>query len=490
MSALGAELLRTRRSAAARLLLAGPVACALAVIGQALVADRRSWTALMMWHLPYVTGSAAVLTALLVALVEHRERRARSGGTAWRAVPPTTQRTARVLVLAGLSLLTNLLVFLPFAPAGVLLGLTDPPLGRLLQAAVLVWAGGLGWLVVAVALARALGPWPVLALGVVWQLAGTVLAESGLWWALPPTWAVRPVLPLLGTHYNGVALEPGSPVWGYPAAPAVLAALLLAVVTLPAAVFGDARSRRLPRWLPRPGTRNAGPAPEKVSRTSRSRAAGGPGPGGTAGTAGLAGSLRRTAIVPLTLVVVALFVLLTAVYPPSYLDAFFGLAVLPGGAAVLAVLAWQAQEPAWRIVLTRAARPGAPPLRLLGVLGAVVAAVASTAAVLLVVDGRPLPDAAARVAVAVPLGWAVVTLTLWLHARLHVAVALAVAFAGTTGGVLFGGSVLAATPLWLAGPAGWAYSADTPSRMVVAATGSLLVAAVAGTGFVRTASRA
>ena len=60
------------------------------------------------------------------------------------------------------------------------------------------------------------------------------------------------------------------------------------------------------------------------------------------------------------------------------------------------------------------------------------------------------------------------------------------AFLGTTGGILFGGSTLATTPLWLAGPAAWAYSATTPDRIGVAVAGSLLVAGVAAAGFVRT----
>lgn len=492
MSALGAELLRTRRSPAARLSLVGLVVCALSLGGQLLVSAQRTWTSLLMWHVPHVTVFAAVLTALLVAFVERRERLARSGATAWRATPPATQRSARLLVLAGLSLVTNLLVFLPFAPAGLLLGLSDPPVGRLLRAALLTWACGAGWLVIAVALARRTGPWPVVGAGVAWQLTGTVLAESDLWWALPPTWAVRPVLPLIGTHYNGIPLAPDSPVWASPIAAPMLASLVLALVALPAAVLGNDAERRA--RFPLPLTtgraelppRNTGRADVQATGGNvQARAAGRPRP-----AVALASSLRRTAIVPLTVTTLALLAVVALVYPSSYPDALFGLVVLPAGAAMLAVLAWQVQEPAWRVLLARSARPATLPLHLLGVLGTVVAAVAVVSGCLLAADGVPVADAAVRVVVAVPLGWAAVALTLWLHLRLHVAVALVVAFLGTTGGILFGGSVLAATPLWLAGPAAWAYSATTPGRAAVAVAVSVLVAVVAGAGFVRSASRA
>ncbi|ANY05234.1 hypothetical protein [Pseudonocardia sp. HH130630-07] len=496
---LAAELLRTRRSAALRLTLVGPVVCLLALAGQYLVSGQRTWSALLLWHVPYVTTTAAVLTALLAAFAERRERRARTGGTAWRATPARARHAARVPVLAGLSLLTSVLAFLPFAPAGLLLGLIDPPVGRLLTAAVVVWAGGLGWLVVATALARALGPWPTVLAGVLWQLAGTLGAESAAWWALPPTWAVRPVLPLIGTHANGIPLEPGSPVWNSPAIGPVLASLALAVAALPLALLDGARPDR---WTPPSRTDRRGAAGrhdrkgKRRIRTGRRVVTGAAVGGGSGeddrarGVVAMAASLLRTAIGPLAGAAGLFLAGIAWTYPPRYPDAAFGLAVLPAGAAVLAVVAWRAQEPAWRIVCSRAARPWTAGLRLLAVLGLVVVAFTAVTAAVLALDGVAAPTVALRVLVAVPLGWAVVTLTLWLHARWHVAVALVVAFLGTTGGIAFGGSVLATTPLWLAGPAAWTWSAGTPDRAAVAVAASLLVTAVAGAGFLRAASRA
>lgn len=447
MSVLRAELLRTRRSTPAYLLWVGPVVALLSVAGQLLVSRQRSWSSLLMWHVGYVTAFAAVLVALLVAFVERRERRSRGGGTGWRATRPSATRAARLVVLAGLSLAASLLVFLPYAPAGMVLGFGAPPLAVLTSAALLVWAGGLCWLVAATAAARLLGPWPVVGLGVAWQVVGTVSAESDTWWLVPPAWAVRPVLPLIGVHFNGVPLEPGSPVWSLPWWPPVLASVLLAAVLVPAAVSGPLR----------------------------------PGP-----VIAVATSLRRTAIGPLAGAALLVLVAVAVVYPVQRVVAVFGLAVLPGGSAALAILAWQAQEPAWRVVLTRGAHA---PRDLLGVLGAVVVVVTVVVAGLLVVAGAPVGDAALHLAVAVPLGWAVLAVTLWLQVRLHVAVAAVAGLLGVTGGVLFGGSVLAATPLWLAGPAAWALSAATPDRAALAVAVSLAVALVAGAGFVRTASR-
>ncbi|MFP5021961.1 ABC-2 family transporter permease [Pseudonocardia phyllosphaerae] len=482
LGVLRSELQRTRRSAALGLSLLGIPLCLLTVLGQAVVTGRRSWASLLQWQTVHVTVVAAVAAALLVAFVERRERRSRGGGTAWRAVGPVPQRAARLGVLAASWLLTNVLVFLPYLFLGPALGYGPAPGERLVAATVLVWAGGLTWLVIAFGLGRLLGPWPVVGIGVAWQVAGTLYAESPSWWWLPPTWSVRPLLPLLGIHQNGVGLEPGSAVWALPAGPPVLASVLVAVLLAPLVVAGDGaaggRFARRAARLPGGGTGVvARPGSDRV-RLPRLRSA-----------LALASSLRRTPIGPLLGLVALVLVATAAVYPPSYPAQLWALAVLPAGSAVLAVLAWQAQEPAWRIVLTRAGRAGAPAVRLLGTLGTVVAGCAVLAGALLLADGADPAVTGRQVVVAIAVGWASVAVTLWLHAAVHVAVAWVVAFLGLTAGLLFGGSVLATTPLWLLGPAAWASSGISPDRVVVAVLVPLVTAAVCGTGFVRTTSR-
>ncbi|MDN5915357.1 MAG: hypothetical protein L0I76_09660 [Pseudonocardia sp.] len=448
--ALGAELVRARRSPAALLPLVGIVVCAMSGAGRLAVSGTGGgWTGLLSWHTLYVTGLSAVLVALLAGLTERRDRGSRSGGTPWRPVRPVAVRGARLLVLAGLSLVLNLLVFLPYVPLGLVLGLRDAPVGPLAGAAVLVWATGLGWLVLACAIARWTGPFPVLGLSLLWQAAGAVQAESSLWWALPWTWSVRPVLPLVGVHHNGVSLEPGSPVWDYPAWPSLLASALLAAAALPAYLADDGRG----------GTSRA-----------------------------LLGSLRRTAIGPLTLAVAVLLALVAAVRP-SYLEGLLGFVVLPTGAWVLAVLAWQAQAPAWRIVATRDHRPHRAGRALLGVLAGIVTGTCAFAGLLMVLIGDDAGYVASRVAVGVSVGWAIVALTLWLYTRFHLAVALTVNVLGGMTGVLFGGSTLAASWLWLAGPSGWMLSATGPTRTAVAITLSLGVAAATSMAWLRASTR-
>ncbi|QHO90515.1 hypothetical protein CWT12_03035 [Actinomyces sp. 432] len=246
---LRAELGRSRRTATWGI----PVAVvifslhALLVAHTALTAD--GWNdGVLPWLNPYPAAFALPMGALTGAMAAWRERRHRVGGTAWRGVDPALTVAARVIVLAASALASQALLLAPLVIDALIRGAGWGPWSQYLLFALVMWVSVTG----AGAWGLALGQWlggiavglaPALAL--VWSAAGALQAEAPTWWARPWTWAMRPTLPLLEVHANGISLEAGSPVWDYPVAPGVLGSAGLCLLGVGAVLLGARRASAL-----------------------------------------------------------------------------------------------------------------------------------------------------------------------------------------------------------------------------------------------------
>ncbi|WP_448852981.1 hypothetical protein [Corynebacterium frankenforstense] len=502
---LRAELIRARGSALARLPLLGLLLGALTALFGPLSAPPGADAATVLnWQGLYLTGMAAPLVGLFAAVAESRERTARAGGTAWRPVPVRRQRAARLVVVwlavAAFHVLNFGVTFL----AAVLFGMARAWLVAAVGAAALL--GALGVAGLAAALARRRGTVAVLVAGVVWQILGAAVAAPW-WWALPPTWPLRLVLPLLGVQFNLLPLEPGSPLAAQtPWWPAALCGLL-AVFGAAAAVTVPPRGRR-----PRRPIADVPPAPTGAVPTTARRGAGAEGapdsfgvgsgarhaprrPALSAAGSALA-ALRATARVaatPAVLVAVGLSVLAlavtAAVYDASYVRGLFIFAVLPLGAGVLPVLVWPALAGAWPLARVENPRvPGALVAWIFLVVAGmcVVAALAvvfagvgegaglsaagvDTAAAVQVITATAFAALVRWAAVACLSGCVLAAVALALTVRLGTAWAVAAAVVWTVVSATLGGDVLAQTPLWLPALPSWAQTADTAARLTTAA---------------------
>ncbi|WP_075663179.1 hypothetical protein [Corynebacterium frankenforstense] len=526
---LRAELIRARGSALARLPLLGLLLGAITAFFGPLSAPPGADAATVLnWQGLYLTGMAAPLVGLFAAVAESRERTARAGGTAWRSVSVHRQRAARLavvwLAVAAFHVLNFGVTFL----AAALLGMARAWLVAAVGAAALL--GALGVAGLAAALARRRGTVAVLVAGVIWQAAGIAVAAPW-WWALPPTWPLRLVLPLLGVQFNLLPLEPGSPLAAQtPWWPAALCCLLV-LLGAAAAVLVPPRERR-PRPIADAPPGSAGAVPPAVRRGADFRDAGTvaerpadafvhgesghPGPGSEPGArhapgvapaaqepmvqvvprpalsaaGSAAAALRATARVaatPAVLVAVGLSVLAlaatAAVYDASYVRGLFVFAVLPLGAGVLPVLVWPALAGAWP--LARVENPRVP-VALVAWIFLVVAGMCLVAAVAVAAAGvgegvDPAAAGAALVrwaAVACLSGCVLAAVALALTVRLGTAWAVAAAVVWTVVSATLGGDVLAQTVLWLPALPSWAQTADIAARFIaVAALGLPLLAA-------------
>lgn len=286
---LAAEFVRVRRTASSRLWLFGLTLCVIQRVGSLLVGTMAvtQWRHVLLWQVLFVTGLNTPLVGLLVGLTFQRERSARGGGTTWRRTGRGATLSARFVVLALQMLALDAAVTLPMLLVGWARGLGATPWAMMLGLPAVLFGATLGFLALAMLVAERLGLFATVALGLGWQIVGTVFAESTLWMVQPWTWQVRPVLPILGVHSNGVPAEAGSAVTQIAVWPPVLASLALAAVALAAAIYA-------PTSLPR-RQRSATPTP-----ASRARAADAAPGSVTRGTArpvrAMALSLRRTAI--------------------------------------------------------------------------------------------------------------------------------------------------------------------------------------------------
>lgn len=465
---LRAEALRTKGSSVMWLPLMGILIGALSgvagsVVSNVSVVSTPDVRSLLNWQGLYITGMAAPLTALFAGLVVQRERRTRSGGTLWRPTPPLALRAAQLLVLAGL---LGVFLFLSFGTTWVFAvaqGYNGTSV--LLRAGLLCWLGQLGVLGLFVLLNKATGLIPALLASVVWQVLGTMYAESPRWWLCPPAWAIRLLLPGLRTHANLVPLAEGEqPVEGWPV---LLACLFLAVASLAVALVCS------PSRLPR---RVRGSVSSQTD--SFVRMAHGPRP---APRVAFPGALRaafsmarRRGIYPLFALTLAVLGYAPITYPSLMLTGLTTFAVLPLGTSIAVILAWSAAAPAWTESVTHnpAFRHAftAFPLLLTG-------AISLIAAALTVVAGEPPRLALLRAALWCATGAVLVLLWLLLVVRFSVALTLGSAVVLTIFSLTLGGDALAATPLWLAALPSWGESALVGTRPLIALgiCGTLLV---------------
>ena len=461
LPALRAETVRTKGSAAAFLPWIGIILAGISAAG-ILITPESQEKAALLWQTLYVTGMAAPLLTLLAGLTTARETAARDGGTLWRAASPRIITLGRFLTLAALSALFHVLVFWLVIPVSLAAGApTDAP--RLLWAGTACWVATLGVLAFAYVLTERWGTIPVFLAAWVWQVIGALAAEASLWPFLPPTWAVRAMLPILGAHQNAEPLAPTDPLAGESPMLALTLSLLLTGIVL------------VLRMLPRRTVRmERGPDSRPVGRRSTREGALG----------AISTVMRSRAVLPLCAAAIVLAIATAVVYPNSYLLGLHTYAMLPLGACVIAVLTWQAVLPGWRVlVLRRGTVPAA--VRTWLVLCATTVSLLVTIAALANATRRGESEPATLLTIAqtgalwLVLGAAGALGALWVTVRFGVGPALGAAVILTILGVTLGGDVLADTWLWVLGPTAWPLSADTPARFVLAILIGLVIAVAA-----------
>lgn len=471
---LSAELLRSRGGALQWLPLLAIPLVVMTVLFSSFASSAKDATGVLGWQSMFITGMYAPLIALFATVPEHRESRTRSGGTLWRRVNPHYEQASRFLVILASLAAFHLLNFGVSWAVVALQGRANHQL--LLVAGVYSFLGAIGIAGLAAASARRCGLAAALVAGIVWQVVSVLpsTVEGNAWWAFPPAWPLRLLLPALRIHQNSVPLDPGDPLLQESPLPAAVLCLLLAVAGTCAAILTPRRIRSL-SLLRRAGAPATTAAPTTVAgawtpaviprAAARSR------------LLGAVRGLHRAALSPALIACLALTALalafLSAIYPPSYVEGFFLFLLLPVGAGILPVMVWPRLAASWPLSYIESRY--SPIALLLWLLGTVVI-VCSAASLAMVCSGGAATAAAAQLPLAVGVGFAITVVSLVIVLLFGILSALAFTIVGTIVSVTLGGDVLAKTFLWLLAFPAWPMNADSPGRYTVAALLTLLIA--------------
>ena len=232
MRLIAAERLKYKRTFARNLALAAPLFFVLygAVI-RFYLPDRSSlpWNMLLAmvfnwWPVLFVPLGSA----LLAVLAESRERKAgRYRSLRANNISLPKLWLSKIIVLGYYQLISSVVLIAAVALAGLLTAGGAFPLPKIIGASLLIWLVSLGLVPVHLFAAARFGALPGLLLGAAAMAAGVIAAAKPYWIAVPWSWPIRLMAPLIGVHPNGVPLPPGDPLREASAIPLGIAASLL-----------------------------------------------------------------------------------------------------------------------------------------------------------------------------------------------------------------------------------------------------------------------
>ncbi|QIS17541.1 hypothetical protein [Nocardia terpenica] len=389
-----------------------------------------TWTGSLAHLNMWVVGVGPLFLAVLAGTQTALDRRARTGGTRYRAVSPETMRGARFAVLAVWCLLAHGITVLTTGVAGV--ALSGAPVGTVAadgaRLLVVLWLSSLGYCAVLVVAGEAFGIAGCVVAGLVFSAVGTVTAESSHWYLVPQAWIVRPALPLIGTHANGVGLAGDRVEYGWVA---LIFAASSAVVVLLAAPFALAAVATVRTWSL--GLRVS--AASIRPRHARNRRHDSP-------IRTLPLIVRRSRVGLLAAAAIGATLVTQWWYGPETAYLCFALLVLPMGCAVLPAVWIPRLRTGFRAI---AARPSDPRILITGMAGLLIL---TELLVCLIVGagacyfGQSPGSALANAALAATVGAMLVMFGAVVTTVAGRAAGLLVGFVGTTFGTLVGGTGL------------------------------------------------
>lgn len=473
------ELVRWRRSSVAFAPLLGFAVATLQALFFVAVGIAQGWASVLAWNVIWVTGLALPATGLIVGLVAERDRGARDGGATWRNVTPLTSSVARLAIVSGAVVLMNVLAVIPVLAVGSVVANGPAPVGRTVLTALAISLGCVAIIPILDLVARRRGLFMTLGLAVVWSVAGVLTAESQMWWALPFAWPMRVVLPLVGTHANGVPFTPGAAIAQESPLPAFGLSLALLVVSFgifalvriyTRPVSRSPRARSSEPLVPTPAIRLSIAASQSTILLTHSRPS-------TVLPHLL--TLRRTSLPWLAGTALTLEAFTVVLWhSAAYSAVVFELLILPVGASLLPILAWSKASTGWRGMATRPTSATRLGLGLSASLCIGIAAVSVVSALIELAVGASISHVASLWVLAVTVGSALMSFHLWLTVRFSTGLAIGIMCLGVLFSLVVGGSSLAST-LWAFGPWAWVFTAsDYPLRALAITTVSLTATAL------------
>ncbi|WP_162872717.1 hypothetical protein [Austwickia chelonae] len=194
---------------------------------------QRSWQGVLNWSNMWVAFVGPLYAIFIGVSMISMEGRTRSGGTQWRNINQRFISSARTVILCAHVLATNFLALTVPCLIFLLTGKSQGfPSGTVFA---LIFVSAFSQIFLAtlsVLVARlfnsSLSLLTCSIFYLSWIFVDTVEASNWMLW--PPNWALRPTLPLIGTHANGVAIAPHHELWGISLWSAPLLSIALTVL--------------------------------------------------------------------------------------------------------------------------------------------------------------------------------------------------------------------------------------------------------------------
>lgn len=221
MNALQSELLKYKRTFMGKLIIFFPVSfAAYALIMQGTLmqnplsqSDSWEWQSLLAlifnwWSFMFLSIGFA-LFATLVAAQEKKAGNYRALRT--RNVSPMMLWINKVMAMAVYSFISTLVLIVVTIITGLILKAGPIPFGQIIGASIVCWVVSLAILPIQLWVATWKGMFLSMGVGFLGMILGVLTATKSFWIAVPWSWAIRIVCPILNLHPNGTILEAGDP---------------------------------------------------------------------------------------------------------------------------------------------------------------------------------------------------------------------------------------------------------------------------------------
>ncbi|MCI9978023.1 lantibiotic immunity ABC transporter MutE/EpiE family permease subunit [Clostridioides difficile] len=221
MNALQSELLKYKRTFMGKLIIFFPVSfAAYALIMQSTLmqnplsqSNSWAWQSLLAlifnwWSFMFLSIGFA-LFATLVAAQEKKAGNYRALRT--RNVSPMMLWINKVMAMAVYSFISTLVLIVVTIITGLILKAGPIPFGQIIEASIVCWVVSLAILPIQLWVATWKGMFLSMGVGFLGMILGVLTATKSFWIAVPWSWAIRIVCPILNLHPNGTILEAGDP---------------------------------------------------------------------------------------------------------------------------------------------------------------------------------------------------------------------------------------------------------------------------------------
>lgn len=234
MSAFQSEMLKYKRTLVRKLAIFIPLFFVLLAVLQKLFMDIDYIQLIIIlvfnwWTVTFLPIGMA-LVASLVALQEKKAGNYR--GLLSHNISPMYIWLNKVIILAIHTLFSTLVLALSVVISCIITAKGDIPLLQIITASIVSWIVSLPLIPIQLWVATWKGIFFSISVGFVGMIIGVLVASKSYWVAVPWSWSIRLMCPIIGVHPNGILLEDNDPLLDMSVIPTGIILSLIIFITI------------------------------------------------------------------------------------------------------------------------------------------------------------------------------------------------------------------------------------------------------------------